>query len=65
MPVVRSAESRQVMLWQLGRLCPVPFLSIYDRARYESRGRVAGLFVPGFMLFELYFQQSCILRLRR
>lgn len=38
---------------------------LYDRARYEYRGRFADLFGTGFMLFELLFQRSCILRFRR
>jgi hypothetical protein len=38
---------------------------IYDRARYENRGKFADLFATSFMLLELLFQWVCILRFRR
>jgi hypothetical protein len=38
---------------------------IYDRACYEYRGKFADLFSTGFVLLELLFKRSCILRFRR
>ena len=38
---------------------------LHDRARYEYRGKFADLFATGFMLLDLLFQWSCILRFRR
>ena len=38
---------------------------IYDRARFEYRGKSANLFATGFMLLELFFQWISIPRFRR
>jgi len=38
---------------------------LYDRARYEYRGRFADLFATRFILLKLLLQRICILRFRR